>query len=56
MIRIYSLLAILAIFLSAFSWIYLLCQLFSQDTGTSLVTTESHVTHTIWNGLIANHL
>ena len=55
MVRIDSLLVILAIFLSAFSCIHFMST-FSQDTGTSLVATESHVPHTTWNGLITNHL
>ena len=54
MIRAYSLLVILAIFLSTFTWINFMSTFFS--TGTSLVVTESHTLHATWNRLIAIHV
>ena len=54
MIRTYSLLVILTIFLSTFTWMHYVN--FLLLTNTFLVATESNPLHTTWNGLIANNL
>ena len=54
MIKTYSLLDILAIFLSTFTWKNFMSTFF--PTGTSLVATESHILHTTWDGLTTNQL
>ena len=54
MIRTYSLLVILVIFMSTFTLIHFISTF--STAGTSLVATESHALYTTWNELIKNHL